>query len=80
MIRAPVPLRAGSKSGACDDDCAWKNRQSDVSQEVVGGFSETREKAASVFVQIIVKPRYRIRVQELVKEPATSSQLASVVK
>ena len=49
-------------------------------QETGGSFSETREKAASMFVQIIVKPRYRIHVQELVKEPATSSPLASATK
>jgi len=51
-----------------------------VIQETGGSFSEMKEKAASIFVQIIVKPRYRIRVQELVKEPATSSPFASVTK
>jgi len=56
------------------------NRQFSVTQEVVGCFSETREKAACMFVQITVKPRYRIHVQELVKEPATSFPLVSVIK
>jgi len=49
-----------------------------VSQEIVRGFSETREKAASMFVQIIFKPRYRILAQELVKEPATSGNTYSL--
>jgi len=80
MIRAPVTLRIGSKCGTCDDDRARKNQQSDVVQETSGSFSEMKEQAASIFVQIIVKPRYRIRVQELVKEPATSSPFASVAK
>jgi len=66
--------------GTCDEDRARKNRQSDVTQETGGSFSETREKAACMFVQRIVKPRYRIHVHELVKEPATSSSLASVTK
>jgi len=57
-----------------------KNQQLDVTQETVGSFSETREKSASMFVHIIVKPRYRIHVQELVKELAASSQLDSVTK
>jgi len=55
-----------------------KSQQLNVTHEIGGSFSETREKAASVFVHIIVKLRYRIRVQELVKEPAASFQLASV--
>jgi len=59
---------------------AWKDRQSDMSQEIIGGFSETREEAVSMFIQIIVKARCRMRAQELVKEPAASSQLASVIK
>jgi len=80
MTRAPVTLRIGSKCGTCDDDRARKNQQSDVTHEIVGSFSETREKAESIFVDIIIKPRYRIRVQELVKEPATSSPLVSVTK
>ena len=57
-----------------------KNQQLDVTQETVGSFSETRDKSASMFVHIIVKPRYRIHVQELVKELAASSQLGSVTK
>jgi len=80
MIRAPVTLRIGSNCGTCNDDRAWKNQQSDVTQETGGSFSETREKAATMFVHIIVKPRYRIRIQELVKEPATSFPLTSVTK
>jgi len=51
-----------------------------MTQEVVGSFSETREKTASMFIQIVVKPRHRIRIQELVKEPAASSQLTPVIK
>jgi len=57
-----------------------KNQQLRVTQETVGSFGETREEAVSVFVHIIVKPRYRIRVQELVEEPTASSQLVSVIK
>jgi len=57
-----------------------KNQQLNVTQETVGSFSEMREEAESMFVHIIVKPRYRIGVQELVEEPAASSQLASVIK
>jgi len=80
MIRAPVALGIGSKCGTYDDDRARKNKQSNVTQETVGSFNKMREKAESMFVHIIVKPRYRVRVQELVKEPAASSQLASVIK
>jgi len=78
MIRAPVTLGIGSECGTLGDDRTQKNRQLSVAQEIVGGFSETREKAESMFVQITVKPRYHIHVQELMKEPAASSQLASV--
>ena len=55
-----------------------KSQQLNVTQETVGSFSEMKEKAASVFVHIIVKLRYRIGVQERVKEPTASFQLASV--
>jgi len=79
MIRAPVALRIWGKCDTYDDGRTRKNQQSRVTHEIGGSLSETREKAASMFVQIIVKPRYRIRVQELVKEPATSSPLTSVI-
>jgi len=80
MIRAPVTLRIESECGTYgSDDQTQKNQQSGVDQEIVRGFSETREKAASIFVQIIVKPRHRIHVHELVKEPAASFQLASII-
>jgi len=80
MIRAPVTLRIGSKCGTCDDDRTRKNQQFNVTQEIGGSFGEMREKAASMFFQIVVKPRYRAWAQELVKEPTASSQLASVIK
>jgi len=78
MMRAPVTLGIESECETSGDDRTQKNRQLSVTQEVAGSFSETREKAESMFVQIIVKPRYHIHVQELVKEPAGSSPLASV--
>jgi len=80
MIRAPVTLGISSECGTCSEERTQKNQQLSVTKEVAGSFSETREKVVHMFVQITVKPRYHIHVQELVKEPATSSPLTSVTK
>jgi len=78
MMRAPVTLGIDSEYGTCGSDRTQKNGQLSVAQEIIGGFGETRKKAAGMLVQITVKSHYRVHVQELVKEPATSSPLASV--
>ena len=55
-----------------------RDLQLSMIQEVAGILEEAREEAESVFVQVVVKSRYRFHVQELVKEPPTPSPLASI--